>query len=94
MEQKDLDIIRDFEKLKERTMLQRIGLWFFIALSCCSFFILIDVIEKGAVEVTMPYFMEKFFLGSVVSFIGCFSSYYNTRKKYKKLKEKEENQKN
>ena len=89
MEQKDLDFIRKFEKIKNRKWSLTMVLLFLLALMCCSIFILLDVIENGSVEVTLPYFMKKFSLGIFLSCIVYFFSYIGMRKKYKKLKEKE-----
>jgi hypothetical protein len=91
MEQKDLDIIKKFETAKNKTLLQRIGLVFFIALVCCSVYILIDVAvsKEGVVEVTLPYFIGKFSYSLFMISLIYFLSYHDMRRKYKKLKEKE-----
>jgi len=89
MENHDLDFIRKFEKIKNRNVFQTIGLAFFVALACCSIYILGDIIIHGTVEVTLPYFMKKFSFTFFISFVAYFSSYYDMRRKYKKLKEKE-----
>ena len=88
MEQKDLDTINKFEAAKNRT-LQRIGITFFIALVCCSVYILGDVIVNGIVAVTLPYFIKKFSFAFIISFVAVFASFYDLKRKYKKLKEKE-----
>ena len=89
MEQKDLDFIKKFEEIKNRKWLKTAGILFFLALACCPIYILWDVIKDGGVEVTMSYFMEKFSFGFFICFIIYFFSYYDMRRKYKKLKEKE-----
>jgi len=76
MEQKDLDIIRKFEKAKTKQGLRTIGILFLLALICCPIYILLDVIENGTVEVTFSYF-KKFFLGFCISFMIYFLSYYD-----------------
>ena len=89
MKQKDLDFISKFEKVKNRQGLRTIVILFFIALVCCSMYILWDVIKDGTVEVTLPYFIEKFSFSFLICFIANFFSYYDMNRKYKKLKEKE-----
>ena len=89
MEQKDLDLIKKFEEIKEKRGLRVIGFLVLVGLGCCPIFILFDVIKNGTVEVTLPYLFEKFSFGCFLAFIMCSVSYINMWRKYKKLKEKE-----
>jgi dolichyl-phosphate-mannose--protein O-mannosyl transferase len=89
MEQKDLDFIRKFERAKKKQGLRSIGILFLLALTCCSIYILLDVIKNGTVEVTLPYFFKKFSFSFFICSVIYFASYYDMRRKYKKLKEKE-----